>query len=146
MLKCFATFPETVFPQLCVYITLIHHPALTRGLRVLQNENKSPKSPSASWSHAPYNKFLTSTKVASSHFNKSLAIKLLYLEYIKVRQCCWDWPWPVALPSVTSAGLLRALWLGEAQHGLTTPCSPSGGARRWLLPPPPWFFYFALTL
>lgn len=49
VLKCFATFAEIDFSQLCMYF--IRHPALTRGLRVLQNENRSPKSLSASQSH-----------------------------------------------------------------------------------------------
>lgn len=91
---------------LCMYITLIHHPALTRGLRVLQNENKSPKSPSASQSCAPYNQFFTSLKATSNNLNKSQQLLLLYLKYIKVRQCYWDWPWPAALPPCLP-GLLR---------------------------------------
>ena len=72
-----------------MYVTLIHHPALAQGLRVLQSKNKSPKSLSASWSHAPYNKFLASPKVASNNFNKSLVMYLLYLRYVKVRLLFW---------------------------------------------------------
>lgn len=106
MLECFATFAETVFSQLHVYVILIHHPALAWGLRVLQNKNKSPKSLSASWNHAQYNKFLTSPKLASNNFNKSLAMYFLYLKYVKVRQCYSAWPWPIAIPSMTSWGII----------------------------------------
>lgn len=117
MLKCFATFAETDFSHLRLYIILIHHPALARGLRVLQNKNKSPKSLSASRSCAPYNKFLTSPKVASNNFNKSLAMYLLYLKYVKVRRCYSDWPWPVAVPSVAVVGLLGVIYSSCDQEG-----------------------------
>lgn len=100
-----------------MYIILIHHPALARGLRVLQNKNKSPKSLSASQSCAPYNKFLTSPKVASNNFNKSLVMYLLYLKYIKVRWCYSDWPWPVAVPSTAVVGLLGVIYSRCDQEG-----------------------------
>lgn len=120
---------------LCMYITLIHHPALTRGLRVLQNENKSPKSPSASQSCAPYNQFFTSLKATSNNLNKSQQLLLLYLKYIKVRQCYWDWPWPAALPP--------CLHQGCSGPG---PCSPPAGAGWWLLYSPQWFPCLVLAL